>query len=108
LHDSRVVKAFNHMGYHDLEEGALPAGSPERRAIAIAGDDPNDVNTVAELVDALGFDPVIAGPLAEGMRLGPHTEAFGANVSADELRAILERFPESERGKVILQARVVI
>ncbi len=105
LHESRVVKAFNHMGYHDLEEGALPTGTSGRRAIAIAGDDPNDVNTVAKLVDAFGFAPVIAGPLAEGIRLGPGTEAFGANVSADELRAMLERFPESERGKVILQAR---
>ena len=105
LRESRVVKAFNHMGYHDLEEGALPTGTSGRRAIAIAGDDPNDVNTVAKLVDAFGFAPVIAGPLAEGIRLGPGTEAFGANVSADELRAMLERFPESERGKVILQAR---
>lgn len=105
LRESRVVKAFNHMGYHDLEEGAVPAGTSGRRAIAIAGDDPNDVNTVAELVDAFGFDPVIAGPLAEGMRLGPHTEAFGANVGADELRAMLKRFPESERGRMILQAR---
>ena len=108
LREARIVKAFNHMGYHDLEEGALPAGSPERRAIAIAGDDPNDLNTVAGLVDALGFDPVIAGPLAEGMRLGPGTEAFGANVGADELRTMLARFPESERGKVILQARAVV
>ena len=108
LRESRVVKAFNHMGYHDLEEGAVPAGTPGRRAIAIAGDDSNDVNTVAKLVDALGFDPVIAGPLAEGMRLGPGTEAFGANVGADELRAMLARFPESERGKVILQARMVL
>lgn len=105
LHESRVVKAFNHMGYHDLEEGALPTGTSGRRAIAIAGDDPNDVNTVAKLVDAFGFDPVIVGPLAEGMRLGPGTEAFGANVGADQLRAILDRFPESERGKAILQAR---
>ncbi len=107
LSESRVVKAFNHMGYHDLEEGALPAGTSGRRAIAIAGDDPNDVKTVAGLVDAFGFDPVIAGSLAEGMRLGPGTEAFGANVGADKLRAMLERFPESERGKVILQARFV-
>lgn len=105
LRGARVVKAFNHMGYHDLEEGALPTGAPERSAIAIAGDDPVDIQTVAKIVDAFGFDPVIVGPLAEGMRLGPGTEAFGANVGADELRTMLDRFPESERGKVILQAR---
>jgi 8-hydroxy-5-deazaflavin:NADPH oxidoreductase len=107
LPGARVVKAFNHMGYHDLEEGARPAGTPGRRAIAIAGDDPNDLSAVAGLVDAFGFDPVIAGPLAEGVRLEPGTEPFGANVSEDELRAMLDRFPVSERGRAVLLARVV-
>src|SRR5258705_7203532 len=36
LPESRVVKAFNHMGYHDLEDGARHAGEPGRKAIAIA------------------------------------------------------------------------
>jgi hypothetical protein len=53
----------------------------------------------------LGFDPVIAGPLAEGVRLEPGSEPFGANVSADELRAMLDRFVVSERGRVVLHAR---
>jgi len=93
LAGSRIVKAFNHIGYHDLEDRARPGGGPGRTAIAIAGDDPADLATVASLVDALGFDPVIAGPLAEGIRFQPGTELFGADVDADEVKARLERFP---------------
>ena len=105
LAGARVVKAFNHMGYHDLEDGARPTGAGGRKAIAIAGDDPDDLLTVSHLVDVLGFDPVVAGPLASGVRLEPGTEPFGADVGAEELRAMLRRFPESERGRAVAAAR---
>ncbi|MEV4331024.1 NADPH-dependent F420 reductase [Streptomyces sp. NPDC049597] len=105
LAGARVVKAFNHMGYHDLEDGARPSGEAGRKAIAIAGDDREGLAVVAHLVDALGFDPVTAGPLADGVRLEPGTEPFGANVGAAELRAMLDRFPESDRGRAVIGAR---
>lgn len=105
LPHSRVVKAFNHMSYRDLADEARPAGAPGRKAIAIAGDDAAGLAAVAQLVDDVGFDAVVAGSLADGIMLQPGGEVFGADVDAAELRAMLERFPESQRGRVIARAR---
>jgi predicted dinucleotide-binding enzyme len=91
LPDSRVVKAFNHMGYHDLDEGARAAGDPGRKAIALAGDDVEANDVVADLIDSLGFDPVDLGALAEGAVLQPGRELFGANLSAAEIRDVVEQ-----------------
>ena len=108
LPTSRVVKAFNHMGYHDLDEGHRPPGTPGRKAIAIAGDAASDVEQVAHLVDALGFDPVAIGPLASGIALEPGSELFGANVSSQRVRELFDRFPSSERGLLVGAARQTV
>jgi len=84
---------------------ALRPSAPGGRAIAVAGDDDAAVGLVMELVDDLGFDPVSAGPLAAGIMLEPGAEAFGADVDAGELRAMLARFPTSQRGIVVARAR---
>jgi predicted dinucleotide-binding enzyme len=89
LPDSTVVKAFNHMGYHDLDEEPRPAGASGRKGIAVAGDDPAARAAVAALVDAFGFDPVDIGPLRAGRVLEPGHPMFGADVSADEVRRLV-------------------
>ncbi|WP_051147335.1 NADPH-dependent F420 reductase [Glaciibacter superstes] len=90
LPGSRIVKALNHMGYHDLEEESRPAGASDRKAIAIAGDRKGDLTRIAEFVDALGFDSVIASPLAAGVLLQPGNPTFGANLPIDDLRELLD------------------
>lgn len=100
LPESRVVKAFNHMGYHDLDGEPRAAGTPGRKGIAIAGDDPADRAAVSAVVDALGFDPVEIGPLRAGVVLEPGHELFGANIGADDIREVAEvrAFAEAEAG----------
>ncbi|MFV0285343.1 MAG: NADPH-dependent F420 reductase [Demequina sp.] len=105
LPGARVVKALNHLSGYALEELARPAGDPERIAVALAGDDDEAVALVAGLVDALGYDPVTAGSLAEGMRFEPGTELFGADADAQEARAMVERFWTTQRGRVVARAR---
>ena len=94
LAGARIVKGFNHMGYHDLDEGQQPAGAPDRRAIAVASDDDEAVDVASALIDALGFDPVAIGSLAAGRALEPGMPAFGANVGAAELLALVEAAAE--------------
>ena len=107
LPGSTVVKAFNHMGYHDLDEGYRAQGAPDRRAIAVAGDDAPAVQTVAALVDALGFDPLVIPTLADGVLLQPGNPAFGANLSLADLQALVDGFADSEQGRALAEARAV-
>jgi predicted dinucleotide-binding enzyme len=87
-----VVKALNHIGYHELEDRARPAGAPDRRAAGVAGDDSAAVATVAGLVDRIGYDPVRLGSLRAGRMLQPGGPVFGAVLDrADFEQAISAR-----------------
>jgi len=92
LAGSAVVKALNHIGYHELEDRARPAGAPDRRAVGVAGDDPAAAATIADLVDRIGYDPVRLESLRAGRVLQPGGPVFGTVLDrADFERAISAR-----------------
>jgi predicted dinucleotide-binding enzyme len=90
LPESRVVKAFNHIYARDLTADGRPPGAPDRRALAVAGDDPRAKAAVSRLIDQFGFDTVDAGPLAEGWRIQRDTPGYGPRRTAEELRGDLQ------------------
>ena len=83
---SRVVKAFNHIYAAELTTHGQPAGSPGRRALAIAGNDAGAKQEVAALIDQFGFDTVDIGPLGESWRIQRDTPGYGPRRTAEELR----------------------
>jgi len=89
LPSSKVVKAFNHIQAAALTTEAQPAGTANRRALVIAGDDRESKAVVSRLIDQFGFDVVDAGPLSEGWRIQPGTPGYGPRRTADELRTDL-------------------
>src|SRR5215204_5549961 len=86
---SKVVKAFNHIYAAELTTHGQPAGTPNRRALVIAGDDAHAKKTVTHLLDQFGFDTVDAGPLKEGWRIQRDTPGYGPRRTAEQLRADL-------------------
>ena len=83
LPESRVVKAFNNIFFGHLAALPRPAGSADRSALAIAGDDPDAKRLVTRLLDEIGYDTVDLGPLAEGWRTQRDTAAYGVMYAAD-------------------------
>ncbi len=86
LPKSKVVKAFNHIYAAELTTHGQPAGTPNRRALVIAGDDADAKATVTKLLDLFGFDTVDAGPLKEGWRIQRETPGYGPRRTAEELK----------------------
>jgi 8-hydroxy-5-deazaflavin:NADPH oxidoreductase len=90
-----VVKAFNNIYAEHLRAHGRPAGSPDRIALPVAGDDEAAKSVVMRLVEELGFDAVDAGGLGESWRQQPGTPVYASDHNADGVRrALAEASPE--------------
>jgi 8-hydroxy-5-deazaflavin:NADPH oxidoreductase len=71
-----------------LEKGR-PAGTPDRIALPVAGDNPKAKAVVMTLVDQLGFDPVDAGGLDDSWRQQPGSPVYATDFNAEGVRRVL-------------------
>jgi 8-hydroxy-5-deazaflavin:NADPH oxidoreductase len=98
LRDATVVKTLNHVGYHELETYARPPGSVDRRALGVAGDDPDAVNTVSTFVDRIGYDAVPVGPLSAGRVLQPGGPVFGTVLRREDFERAVHSPAEQQQA----------
>jgi predicted dinucleotide-binding enzyme len=78
LSGAHVVKVFNNIFFKHLTSLARPAGSADRTALPIAGDDPASNLAATEFLDRIGYDAVEVGTLADSWRFEPDSPAYGA------------------------------
>ncbi|HEV7952174.1 MAG TPA: NAD(P)-binding domain-containing protein [Candidatus Saccharimonadales bacterium] len=86
----RLVKTLNHVAYNEIEEHSLSLGTPQRRAIALAGDDIEAKASVEQFIDALGFDPIDLGDLRQGSSLQPDTPLFNARLTKKQIEQVTQ------------------
>ena len=88
---ARLVKAFNTMGWKTLETGSRPP-SERRLVIFLAGDDRGAKETVAKLIDDIGFASIDTGSLREGgRRQEPGSPIYGRPLTVREAQDLLGR-----------------
>ncbi|MET0481169.1 MAG: NAD(P)-binding domain-containing protein [Mycetocola sp.] len=95
--DARVVKAFNHIQAPAITGDAQSAGTAERRALIVAGDDDDAKRAVAEFMNTIGFDALDIGPLSESWRIDAGTPAFGPRRDLEELEIDIAQATRTDR-----------
>src|SRR5882724_447748 len=90
-----VVKVLNTIIAKALAEAGRPAGSRDRVALPISGDNPKAKEIVAQLIDRIGFDSVDVGTIAESWRQQPGTPVYCTNPTKEELQLWLTKVDRS-------------
>jgi len=90
-----VVKVLNNIIAKALAEAGRPAGSRDRVALPISGDNSKAKEIVAQLIDRFGFDSVDAGAIAESWRQQPGSPVYCTNPTKEELQLLLKKVDRS-------------
>lgn len=99
-----VIKAFNNIVAQSLAEKAVPAGSSDRIALSVAGNDEAQKKVVVKLIDGIGFDAIDGGLLSESWRQQPGEPAYCQDLGKDQLEAALQEADISKRAENLAAA----
>ena len=83
------------IGSQSLAGAGRLHGSRDRVALPISGDNPKAKETVAQLIDRIGFDSVDAGTIAESWRQQPGSPVYCINPTKEELQQLLKNVDRS-------------
>jgi predicted dinucleotide-binding enzyme len=86
-----VTKAWSAVLSQTLAERGVPAGTPGRIALPIAGDDAGGKRIAATLTDISGFDPVDIGGLDNSWRAQAGNPAYCTELPREALEIAIER-----------------
>ena len=111
LPTSKVVKAFNHVQFHErfhlrvpgdalpaIMRLARPAGAPDRKALVVSSDYPEAVDLVTRFYDDLGFDAVDNSPLSESWRSSPGTPMWRHHVDGQSRGELIRNLQRAQRS----------
>jgi hypothetical protein len=80
-----VAKAWNSITWQSFATKSTAKGSPDRLALPVSADSPNDRDLAIALVEETGFDGYDAGSLADSWRQQPGAPAYCTDLTLGEL-----------------------
>jgi predicted dinucleotide-binding enzyme len=99
-----VIKAFNNIVAPSLASKSASAGSANRIALSVAGDDQQQKQTVIKLIDEIGFDAIDGGALSESWRQQPGEPAYCKDLDKGTLKSALQQADISKRAENLAAA----
>lgn len=113
LRDARLVKGLHNLSWIHMQSNAAPVGDTARTTLPIAGDDAGAKQAVGRFLEAIGFDVIDAGSLAESWRIEPGTPIYfwryapvlPKGVSAEDAKRLYQQRAEPVSAQ---QARALI
>lgn len=76
LEGAKVIKGIHNLGWIHMQYNARPKGDAKRTTLPIAGDDAVAKEIVGRFIEAVGYDVVDAGSLADSWRIEPNTPIY--------------------------------